>query len=150
MSLQQQIKDEIKEAMKAKDEIRLSVVRGLSAAMTNELVAKGKKPTDELSDDEALGVIKRASKQRQDSITQFRAGGREDLASKEEAELKVIDGYLPAALPREEIVKIAQTKIAELGADKSKMGVLIGAVVKETKGAADGALVKTVIQELLG
>lgn len=150
MSLQQQIKDEIKEAMKAKDEIRLSVVRGLSAAMTNELVAKGKKPTDELSDDEALGVIKRASKQRQDSITQFRAGGREDLASKEEAELKVIDGYLPAALPREEIVKIAQAKIAELGADKSKMGVLIGAVVKETKGAADGALVKTVIQELLG
>jgi len=150
MSLQQQIKDEIKEAMKAKDEIRLSVVRGLSAAMTNELVAKGKKPTDELSDDEALGVIKRASKQRQDSIAQFRAGGREDLASKEEAELKVIDGYLPAALPREEIVKIAQAKIAELGADKSKMGVLIGAVVKETKGAADGALVKTVIQELLG
>lgn len=136
--------------MKAKDEIRLSVVRGLSAAMTNELVAKGKKPTDELADDEALGVIKRASKQRQDSIAQFRAGEREDLASKEEAELKIIESYLPAAMPREEIVKIAQAKIAEFGGDKSKLGVLIGAVVKETKGAADGALVKTVVQELLG
>ena len=150
MSLQQDIKEQIKEAMKGRDEIRLAVVRGLAAAMTNELVAKGKKPTDELTDDEALAVVKRASKQRQDSISQFNAGGREDLASKEEAELKIIEEYLPAQMSREEIEKIAKAKIAELGADKSKMGVLIGAVVKETNGAADGALVKEVVQELLG
>ena len=150
MSLQQNIKGQIKEAMKAKDEVRLAVVRGLAAAMTNELVAKGKKPTDELTDDEALAVIKRASKQRQDSIAQFTAGGREDLAANEEAELKIIEEYLPAQMPREEIEKIAKAKIAELGADKSKMGVLIGTVVKETNGAADGALVKEVVQELLG
>ncbi|OHA57528.1 MAG: hypothetical protein A2114_00180 [Candidatus Vogelbacteria bacterium GWA1_51_14] len=150
MSLQQDIKEQIKEAMKGRDEIRLAVVRGLAAAMTNELVAKGKKPTDELTDDEALAVVKRASKQRQDSISQFNAGGREDLASKEEAELKIIEEYLPAQMSREEIEKIAKAKIAELGADKSKMGVLIGTVVKETNGAADGALVKEVVQELLG
>lgn len=149
MSLQQNIKEQIKEAMKAKDEVRLSVVRGLAAAMTNELVAKGQKPTDELTDDEALAVIKRASKQRQDSISQFKAGGREDLANKEEAELKIIEEYLPAQMPREEIKKIAERKIAELGADKSKIGVLIGAVVKETNGAADGAVVREIIQELL-
>jgi len=150
MSLQQNIKGQIKEAMKAKDEVRLAVVRGLAAAMTNELVAKGKKPTDELTDDEALAVIKRASKQRQDSIAQFTAGGREDLAANEEAELKIIEEYLPAQMPREEIEKIAKAKIAELGADKSKLGVLIGVVVKETKGTADGAVVKEVVQELLG
>jgi hypothetical protein len=150
MSLQQDIKEQIKEAMKAKDKTRLAVVRGLTAAMTNELVAKGKKPTDELTDDEALAVVKRASKQRQDSIAQFNAGGREDLASKEEAELKIIEEYLPAQMSREEIEKIAKAKIAELGADKSKMGVLIGAVVKETNGTADGAVVKEVVQELLG
>lgn len=150
MSLQQQVKDQIKEAMKAKDEVRLSVVRGLVTAMTNELVAKGKKPTDELTDDEALAVIKRASKQRQDSIAQFKAGGREDLAANEEAELKIIEEYLPAAMPRDEVKKIAEQKIAELGADKSKMGVLIGAIIKETGGAADGAVVKEVVGELLG
>lgn len=150
MSLQQDIKEQIKEAMKGRDEVRLAVVRGLAAAMTNELVAKGKKPTDELTDEEALAVVKRASKQRQDSISQFNAGGREDLASKEEAELKIIEEYLPAQMSREEIEKIAKAKIAELGADKSKLGILIGTVVKETNGTADGAVVKKVVQELLG
>jgi len=150
MSLQQDIKEQIKKAMKGRDEVRLAVVRGLAAAMTNELVAKGKKPTDELTDEEALAVVKRASKQRQDSISQFNAGGREDLAGKEEAELKIIEEYLPAQMSREEIEKIAKAKIAELGADKSKLGILIGTVVKETNGAADGAVVKKVVQELLG
>ncbi|PIR45605.1 MAG: glutamyl-tRNA amidotransferase [Candidatus Vogelbacteria bacterium CG10_big_fil_rev_8_21_14_0_10_50_13] len=150
MSLQQDIKEQIKKAMKGRDEVRLAVVRGLAAAMTNELVAKGKKPTDELTDEEALAVVKRASKQRQDSISQFNAGGREDLAGKEEAELKIIEEYLPAQMSREEIEKIAKAKIAELGADKSKLGILIGTVVKETNGAADGAVVKNVVQELLG
>lgn len=147
--LHQQIKDEIKEAMKAKDTVKLTVVRGLASAFTNELVAKGKKPDETLLDDEALAVIKRASKQRQDSIKQFKAGGREDLAANEEAELKIIESYLPAQMSREEIEKIAQAKIAELKADKSKIGILVGAVMKETKGTADGAVVKEIIEQLL-
>lgn len=147
--LHQQIKDEIKEAMKRKDAVKLSVVRGLASAFTNELVAKGKKPDEMLSDDEALAVIKRAAKQRKDSIEQFKAGGREDLAASEEAELIIIESYLPAQMPREEVEKIARAKIAALGADKSKSGLLVGAVMKETKGTADGAVVKEVIEQLL-
>lgn len=147
--LHQQIKDEIKEAMKAKDAVKLAVVRGLVTAFTNELVAKGKKPDEMLTDEEALAVIKRASKQRQDSINQFREGGREDLVASEEAELKIIAAYLPAQMSREEIEKIAKAKITELNADKSKLGVLVGAVMKETKGAADGNLVKEVLESLL-
>ncbi len=148
--LHQQIKDEIKEAMKAKDAVKLSVVRGLSSAFTNELVAKGKKPDEMLSDDEVLAVIKRASKQRKDSIEQFTAGGRADLAEGEIAELKIIESYLPAAMSREEVEKIAKAKIAELGADKSKIGMLVGAVIKESNGTADGNVVKEVLEQLLG
>ena len=147
--IHQQIKDEIKEAMKAKDTVKLAVVRSLVTAFTNELVAKGKKPDEMLTDEEALAVIKRASKQRQDSINQFREGGREDLVASEEAELKIIAAYLPAQMSREEIEKIAKAKITELNADKSKLGVLVGAVMKETKGTADGNLVKEVLESLL-
>jgi hypothetical protein len=147
--LHQQIKDEIKEAMKAKDAVKLSVVRGLVTAFTNELVAKGKKPDEMLTDEEALAIIKRGSKQRQDSIAQFKAGGREDLAESEEAELKIIETYLPAQMGREEIEKIAKAKIAELNADKSKLGVLVGAVMKEAKGTADGNMVKEILEGLL-
>lgn len=148
--LHQKIKDEIKEAMKAKDAVKLSVVRGLSSAFTNELVAKGKKPDEMLTDDEAMAVIKRASKQRKDSIDQFTAGGRADLAEGEMAELKIIESYLPAQMSREEVEKIAQAKIAEFNNDKSKAGIIVGAVMKETKGTADGALVKEVVDQLLG
>jgi uncharacterized protein YqeY len=147
--LHEQIKGEIKEAMKAKDAVKLSVVRGLVTAFTNELITKGKKPDDFLTDDEALAVIKRAKKQRQDSIEQFTTGGRADLAESEGAELKIIEAYLPAQMSREEVEKIAQAKIAELGADKSKMGMLVGAVIKESNGTADGNLVKEVVEKLL-
>ena len=147
--LHQQIKDSIKEAMKAKDAVRLSVVRGLVSAFTNELVAKGKKPDEVLADDETLAVIKRASKQRQDSIDQFTAGGRADLAEKEQAELTIIKTYLPTQMSRGEIEKIAQVKIVELGANKSKIGILVGAVMKEAKGTADGSVVKEILEKIL-
>src|SRR3989344_3512280 len=90
MSLQNDIKGQIKEAMLAKDQVRLLVVRGLVAAFTNELVAKSRKPTEELSDEEALAVIRRSVKQRKDSIGQFKAGGRQDLVDAESAELSVL------------------------------------------------------------
>lgn len=148
--LHQQIKDEIKAAMKAKDQVKLSVVRGLSAALTNELVTKGKKPDEMLSDEETLAVIKRASKQRKDSIEQFTAGGRTDLAESEQAELAIIESYLPAQMSREEIIKIAEAKKQELNVtDKTKAGILVGAIVKASGGTADGALVKEVVDQLL-
>jgi uncharacterized protein len=150
MSIIEQIKTDMKEAMKAKDQVSLTVIRGLLSAFTNELVAIGRTPQDTLTDEEALAVIKRASKQRKDAIEQFVSGGREDLAEGEKAELAVIEKYLPALMTQEQIKPIAEAKIAEFGGDKSKMGQIIGAVVKETGGQADGADIKKVVMELLG
>ena len=146
-----QLKEELKTAMKARDEIRLRTVRSLLAAFTNELVATKRKPTDPLPDEDALKVIKRASNQRKDSIEQFKKGGREDLVKTEEEELLILDGFLPKQLSADEIRVIVERKKAELGVtDKSGMGKLIGAVMAETKGAADGGEVKEIIDELLG
>ncbi len=150
MSLQQKIKDEIKEAMKAKDPVRLGVVKGLVANFTNELVAMKKMPTDELTDEEVLNVIRRAVKQRKDSIEQFTNGGREDLAESEKAELAILETYLPAMMPKEEVLRIAQAKATEMGiTDKSKAGMFMGTLMKELKGKADGDTVKSVVDELL-
>jgi len=148
--IQQDIKNDLKQAMMAKDALKLSVVRGIMSAFTNELVAKKRKPTDELTDEEALAVITRQAKQRKDSIEQFVAGGRQDLADKEEAELKIIDAYLPTLMTREAIKPLAEAKKAELGVtDKSKAGMLMSALMKDLKGQADGADVKAVVDEIL-
>lgn len=147
--LHDQFKESVKDAMRAKDQVRLLVIRGLLAAFTNELVATKRLPTATLPDEDALKVISRAVKQRKDSIEQFRKGSREDLAGKEEAELAILETYLPKMMPREEIEKITRAKQAELGiADRSKAGQLMGAVMKDLKGKADGGDVKAVIDAL--
>lgn len=136
--------------MKAKDAVRLSVLRGLLAACTNELVATMRKPTEELTDEQVLSVIARGAKQRKDSIEQFKAGGRSDLAEKEAAELRVLESLLPPQMSREEIEKAVKEKMAALGvADKSGAGKLIGALMKDLKGKADGGEVKAVVEALL-
>lgn len=151
MSLHQEIKEKIKTVMKEKKEVELSVYRGLVSAFINELVATGKTPQDELGDEEALNVIRRAVKQRKDSIDQFTKGGRPELAEGEKAELAVLEAFLPAQMPREEVIKIAEAKKAEMGiTDKSKAGQLMGAIMKDLKGKADGDVVKSVVDELLG
>ncbi|MDP6387760.1 MAG: GatB/YqeY domain-containing protein [Candidatus Pacebacteria bacterium] len=147
--VQKEIKEKIKDAMKARDEIKLSVLRGLSAAFTNELVATKRKPDEELTDDEAIAVIKKQAKQRRESIEQFKSGGRYDLVQREEKELALLSKYLPEEMSRQEVEKIAKAKKEELGIeDKSKMGVLIGALMKEFKGRADGSVVKEVVVSL--
>lgn len=155
MSIENNIKEALKEAMKNKEELRLSVMRNIKASFTNELVAKGMTPQSEVSDDMAMSVIKRLAKQRKDSIEQFRNGGREDLASQEEAELAILEELLPKLMSQEEIRPIAEKKKAELGlndlpaeAGKAKMGTLIGAVMKELGGQADGGDVKIVVESL--
>ncbi len=148
--MQEQIRAQLKEAMLAKDSVRVGVLRGLIAAMTNELVAKGMKPTEALSDQDVLAVIKRQVKQRKDSIALFVQGGREDLAESEKAELALLEVYLPALMPRDEIKKVVEAKIAEQGpVDKAKSGMFVGSIMKELKDKADGALVKAVVDELL-
>ncbi len=145
-----QIKNDMKVAMKERDAIKLSVIRGLLAAFTNEAVTLGKKPDDKLTDEEALAVLKRASNQRKDAAEQFATGGRADLAENENKELAVIATYLPEPMNRDDIKNIALKKKTELNiADKSKMGLLIGAVMKEAGATADGNLVKEVVEEIL-
>lgn len=147
--LHQQIKDEIKKAMMAKEALRLETMRGLSAAFTNELVATKRTPQEMLTDEEALKVIKRAANQRKDSIEQFEKGGRPELAEKEKAELAIIEAFLPQMMSKDEIRKIAEAKKMELGADdKSKMGMFMGALMKELKGKADGNDVKEIVESL--
>ena len=137
-------------AMKARDALRVATLRGALAAFTNELVAKGRKPTEELADTDAVTVLKRLAKQRKEASEVYTKGGRAELAEKEQNELKIIEEYLPQSAPREEIEKVARAKMAELGvADASGMGKLTGAVMKEFAGRADGNEVKEVIGILL-
>lgn len=147
--LHEQIKSGIKEAMMARDSVKLEVLRGLVTAFTNELVATNRTPQDFLTDEQALAVITRASKQRKDSIDQFTKGGRADLADAEKAQLAILDTYLPALMDKSEVEKIVLAKKNELGiTDATKKGMLMAAVMKDLKGKADGMVVKEAVDAL--
>jgi uncharacterized protein len=143
------IKNQIKEAMIAKDATRLNVLRGLLTAFTNQLVASKHKPDEVLSDEDAMEVILRSVKQRKDSIEQFEKGGRADLAESEKEELEILNNFLPPQMSEEEIRTFVQNKQTELQMDKSKAGQFMGAVMKDLKGKADSAVVKKIIDETL-
>ncbi len=150
MKIHEKLKSEIMDALRAKDSVRLTTLRSLVTAMTNEVISKKRKPDQFLTDDEALVVLKRASNQRKDSIEQFEKAGRDDLASTEKAELEIIKSFLPTQMSQEEIEVVVKTKISELGiTDTSGTGKLIGALMKEFKGTADGSDVKNVVEKLL-
>ena len=144
--IHEDIKRGIPEAMKAKDEVRLRTYRSLVTMMTNEVVAKKRKPDEFLTDDEALAVLKRAANQRKDSIEQFDKAGRSELSEPEKLELTVIEALLPAQMSREEIEKVVREKKAAM--PDANIGMLTGAVMKELKGQADGGTVKEVIESL--
>ena len=147
--LHEEIKGEIKKAMIARDTVRLEVMRGLVTAFTNELVATGRTPQDYLSDEEALAVITRASKQRKDSIEQFTKGGRMDLVAEEAPQLEILESYLPKLMDKSEVESIAKAKQLELGiTDSTKKGMLMSALMKDLKGKADGNVVKEVVDLL--
>jgi len=147
--LHDQIKEEIKTALKARAKVRLQTLRNLVSAFVTEVTSKNRKPDEKLTDEEALVVIKRLVKQRQDSIEQFTAGGRADLAQAEEAEMAILKTYLPAEMPTDQIKAIALAKKTELGInDRAKIGILVGAVMKETKGQTDGKIVKEIVESL--
>ena len=149
MSLHEDVKASLKDAMKAKDVAKLRTVRSVLTAFTNELVATKRTPQDRLSDEEALTVIKRLAKQRKESITQYEAADRPELAEPEKEELVVLESYLPQLMSQDEIRPIAEAKKAELGiTDQSKLGMLVGAVMKELAGKADGSAVKSVVESL--
>lgn len=155
MTLHQTIKDQIKDALRAKDTIRLDTLRGLNALCQNEIIMGKAKPEADgsLSDDAVLALIKRAVKQRKDSIEQFTKGGRTDLAKKEQEELAILESYLPAMMPRAEVKIIASQRIEKLKADglfdPKAGGKIMGMIMKELAGKADGADVKAAVDELM-
>ena len=149
MSLHQDIKGQMVLAMKARDTVRLGVIRGLLASFTNEAVAKKRKPDEELSDEDVLSVITRAVKQRKDSIEQFEKGGRADLADAEKSELSILETYLPQQMSREEVLAYVKQKNMELNMGKEKSGQFMGIIMKELKGKVDGSLVKEAVDSLV-
>jgi len=148
--LTQKIRTDMTAAMKARDSVKVDTLRGALSAFTNELVAKGKKPTEEIDDKDAITVLKRLAKQRKEAAESYEKGGRAELAEKEKTELKIIEEYLPQMASREDIEKVVRAKLSGVDAiDKAAAGKLVGAVMKEFNGTADGALVKEVIDQLL-
>lgn len=150
MTIQETVKAKLKEAMIAKDSVALMALRGISSGFTNELVNKGIPPQEPISDEDAMNVLKREQKKRKDSIEQFVAGGREDLADSEKAELAIIEQFLPQMMSEADIETIVKAKIAEVGTvDKTALGKFTGMIIKELAGKADGADVKKVVDRLV-
>lgn len=147
MSLREDIHKDIAAAMKSGDKERLSTVRMLMSAIKyKEVDAKR-----QLTDEETIAVISTLVKQRQDSIEQFKKGGREDLAEKETREIEVLRGYLPPQLSEAEVRDIIKKAVAETGAQGQKdMGKLMKVVMPQVKGRADGKLVNDIVKEVLG
>ena len=149
MTIQKQINDGIKDAMVKKDTVHLNALRGVLATFTNEMLAK-KPAVQELPDEDAISIIRRLVKQRKDSIEQFTKGNRMDLVKNEEAEMKILETFLPQLMSKEEVMKVVKTKVAEAGTiDKAKLGQFMGTIMKELKGKADGAMVKEAVEEIL-
>ena|SRR3989344_799241 len=150
MAIHETIKKSIPDALRAHDEVKLRTLRSLVTAMTNEVVAKKRKPDEFLTDDEAMSVIKRSVNQHKDSIDQFTKASRMDLVEPEQAELAILEAYLPAMMGRDEILVIAKAKMTELGvSNKADVGKFTGVLMKELKGKADGGDVKAVVDSLL-
>ncbi|MFA4975116.1 MAG: GatB/YqeY domain-containing protein [Candidatus Paceibacterota bacterium] len=147
--LHEQIKNNIKDAMLAKNIVLLETLRSMIASFTNELISKSRKPNEFLSNEEVIAVITRLAKQRKDSIEQYSKGNRQDLVDEESAQLVILETYLPKLMEKSEIEKIAKDKKEELGInDGIKKGMLMQALMKELKGKADGAVVKEVVDNL--
>lgn len=149
MTLHETIKKHMVDAMRAKEALKLEVLRGLLSSFGNELIAK-KSPAPLLKDEDVLAIVKRAVKQRKDSIEQFEKGDRKDLVDKEKKELAILEAYLPATMSRKEIKKIVEARLIESGPiDPKKAGQFMGLIIKELKGRADGGDIKVVVDELI-
>jgi len=145
--LLKKLQDEMKAAMKSGDKERLSTIRMLISEIKKVQIDKKK----ELSDEEIIQILQRYAKQRKESIKQYTEAGREDLAQKEERELKIVQEFLPQQLSEEEIEKIVEEAISETGASSMKdMGKVMKVVMEKVKGRADGSLVSSIVKKKLG
>ena len=147
MSLLERLTDDMKTAMKAGDKDTLGVVRRAIAAMQNARIEK----REDLDEQEEIKVIRSIAKQHTASIEQFRAAGREDLATKEEAELEILSTYLPAEMDQAQLEALVDAAIAETGASSLKdMGSVIKIVMAKAQGQAEGGAVSALVKGKLG
>lgn len=136
--------------MKQKAKDRLRVLRSLKAKLLEREISERKDGEGSLNDEQATEVLMKAAKQRKESIDQFEKGGRDDLADKEKEELEVIESYLPEMLSEDEIRDVVCKVIDEVGADSmADMGPVMGRVMPQLKGKAEGALVSKVVKDEL-
>jgi hypothetical protein len=152
MSISQRLDGDLKQAIKQRDQARVDCIRMLKSKLLERQVAlRSKHGTDyEITDDEALGVLTTYAKQRRESIEGFRRGGRDDLATAEEAELEIVRGYLPERLGEAELRGLVEEAIAETDAKSVKdLGAVMKAVMPKVKGAADGKQVQQLVRTLL-
>ncbi|HEX8077964.1 MAG TPA: GatB/YqeY domain-containing protein [Chthoniobacterales bacterium] len=148
MTLQEQIDADLKDAMRAKDAGKLSVLRGLKSALKYAAIEKSDAGLDDTA---ATQVIRKQVKQRQDSIESFEKGGRPELAAKEKEELEILNAYLPKGLSTEELSALVRETIAELGAtSKAQMGAVMKALQAKVAGRADGKTLSSEVQRQLG
>lgn len=148
MALKHQIQTQLNEAMKAKDELKVSALRMLKAAILKyEMEGERKEADDEV----ILKIIQKEIKSRRDSASQFRKGNRPEKAEQEEKEIEILMGYMPPQMSEGELVAIAKEVIAQVGASsRADLGRVMGAMMTKVQGQADGALVSKVVNELLG
>jgi uncharacterized protein YqeY len=146
VSILDQLNQDLKQAMKNKDSLKLSVIRMLKTSLKNEEINLGKS----LTEDEELTILTRELKLRQDSLQEFENAGRNDLADKIRLEIEIVKSYLPAQLSEEELRQIIKEVIESTGATSKKdMGKVMGSLMPKVKGRADGKLVNQLVSELL-
>ena len=146
MSLKEQLDNDLKTAIKGGDKIRTQTMRSLKSAIKYAEIEAG----DNFDDEALLAVIAKQAKQRRDSITEFKKGGREDLAEQEAVELAILEQYLPAQMSATEIEAVVKTLIEQLGvSDMKGMGQVMGRAMAELKGQADGKVVNQIVRQLL-
>jgi uncharacterized protein YqeY len=146
MSLKQQLQEDLKEALRARDGRRKAVIRMALAEIVNAELEHD----DELDDADVIVVLQKQARQRRDAISELRQANRPDLLAEEEAQLGILEGYLPRLLSREEVAEEARQVIAEVGAvGMGQMGPVMRQLMSKLKGRADGRLVNAVVRELL-
>ncbi len=150
MSLKERIDAEIKAAMKSKDKVRLETVRGIKKFIIEKEVSVRPSGQDGLTEAQEMEILVQIAKQRRDSIEQYRKGGREDLVVQEEAELVILEEYLPPQMSDEDISQVIDEVIASAGATSAKeMGKVMGAAMQQLKGKADGKKIQDMVKAKL-
>lgn len=146
MSLLESLRKDMFEASKVKDTHKVDILKMAMASVKNQEVEVGKS----LSDEEIIAVLRKESKKVSDSIEQFKIMGRDDLLGKEQYQLEILESYLPQLMSKDDVEKFVREKISEFGTvTENDMGKVMGAVMNELKGKADGSLVKDVVQGIL-